>query len=74
LLLYLGAVQPGADPSRIKLSFDCTVDIETDAKGDLILRAAAGDIRRVKPGVNQEIDGTNKSVAVRYILVKADAK
>jgi hypothetical protein len=74
LLIGWGVVEPGPDPSRSKLTFEGTEDIKTDPNGELILRAAGGDFRLVKPGVYQEIHGTNKSVAVRYVLVKADAK
>lgn len=72
-LEYDLVVQPGADPNQIKLAFEGTEEIRTDEKGDLILKTAGGELRLVKPGVYQEINGIKQGVGVRYVLEKRDA-
>jgi len=41
-----------------------------DARGDLVIRTAAGDIRHRKPVAYQWIDGRRVDVAARYRLMK----
>lgn len=71
-LEYDLVVQPGADPNQIKLSFKGTEDLRTDTSGDLILRAGGGEVRLVKPGVYQNINGVKKGISVKYVLNKPD--
>ena len=68
-LEYDFVVAPGADPKTISLAFTGAERIEAENEGDLILRTAGGNIRLHRPVVYQEIDGTRKSIAVRYALL-----
>lgn len=39
-----------------------------DARGDLILRTAGGELRLRRPLVSQEANGARKPIAARYVL------
>ncbi|MGB7922397.1 MAG: SBBP repeat-containing protein [Pyrinomonadaceae bacterium] len=67
-LEYDFVVAPGVDPSGIRLAFEGAQTIETDAKGDLVLRTGAGELRQHKPVVYQEVDGARREVPSRYVL------
>jgi hypothetical protein len=61
-------VRPGADPSRIALSFQGADKVEVDAQGDLVLHTAAGAIRQRKPVIYQEVAGLRRDIAGGYLL------
>jgi hypothetical protein len=76
-LVYYGAqnqleydfiVQPGADPKQIRLAYSGAEQVELDAKGDLVLHAAGGEVRQHKPVVYQEIHGRRVPVSGDYVL------
>ena len=67
-LEYDFVVSPGADASVIQLSFDGIDELSIDARGDLLLETAAGEVRHRKPFVYQEIAGVIRRVGGRYAL------
>jgi hypothetical protein len=66
-LEYDFVVAPGANPKKIVLDFKGADKLQIDARGDLVLRAAGGDIRQHKPIVYQEIDGIRQEIAGGYV-------
>src|SRR5262249_51177478 len=61
-------VAPGADPKAILLALDGADSVTINARGDLILQTAGGELRLRKPVVYQDIDGTRTPVAGKYVL------
>ena len=53
-LEYDLVVAPGADPSRIRLSFAGADRLRLDEAGHLVLETPAGEVRQLKPHVYQE--------------------
>jgi uncharacterized protein (TIGR03437 family) len=76
LLLYGAAgrleydfiVAPGADPGRIRMAFEGAEELRLEASGDLIVRAAGGEIRQFKPVAYQEVAGVRKAIEGRYLV------
>jgi len=66
----------GADPNRIRLAVSARTSTagggqgatlaRLDARGDLVLRTAAGDVTQRTPVVYQEVAGQRRAVAARY--------
>jgi hypothetical protein len=67
-LEYDLVVHPGANPEVIGLSFEGVDKIEVDTNGDLLLKAAGGELRQRKPVVYQEADGGRQIIASNYLL------
>ena len=67
-LEYDFIVAPGADPRVIALSFDGHERLRVDARGDLVLHLAAGEVRFRKPVVYQEVNGVRTPVAGRFAI------
>lgn len=67
-LEYDFVVSPGADPNRIRLSYDGQRQLRIDSSGDLILSTSAGDLKQPKPHVYQVIDGRRIDVDTTYAL------
>src|SRR5262249_31008640 len=65
---YDFVVAPGADPGVITLAFEGPQTLDIDAQGDLVFQVAGGDLRLRRPLVYQEIDGSRRLVAARYVL------
>ncbi len=62
-------VAPGVDPKVIKFAFDSAQQLRLDARGDLLIATAAGELRLHKPTIYQETaDGTRQEIAGRYVL------
>jgi hypothetical protein len=59
-------VTPGADPGRIQLAFPATPNLRLDARGDLVLPGAGGDVVAKAPVAYQLAGGTRQAVSVRY--------
>jgi len=59
----------GADYKAIALEFDGAESIKIDAAGDLVIRAANGEVCQHKPIAYQELNGTRKPVACNYLLL-----
>jgi photosystem II stability/assembly factor-like uncharacterized protein len=69
-LEYDFIVAAGADPGRIRLSFEGAQSIRIDAQGDLVLSTPAGKIRQHKPTVYQEVSGYKREVSARYVALE----
>jgi hypothetical protein len=67
-LEYDFVVAPGADPHAIQLGFDGAAAVEIDPRGDLVLRTAAGDIRKPRPFIYQEDGGHRRTVDGGYMM------
>jgi len=66
-LEYDFVVAPGADPKKIVLGFKGADKLEIDARGELVLHSAGGDIRQHKPIIYQNIDGGRREIAGGYV-------
>jgi hypothetical protein len=67
-LEYDFILAPGADPGVIRLDFAGTEDKAIDARGDLVLGIAGGEVRQRRPLGYQDVAGARQEVAVRYAL------
>ena len=67
-LEYDFVVAPGADPHVIQLGFDGATGVEIDPHGDLVLRTAAGEIRKPRPLIYQEDGGHRRAVDGGYVV------
>ena len=72
-LEYDFVVAPGADPGAIKLAFAGATTVTTDARGDLLVATAGGDVRLKKPYVYQLVAGVKRPVAGGYVVRGGDA-
>jgi hypothetical protein len=66
-LEYDFVVAPGADPSRIRMTFAGATPA-VDASGDLVLPLGGHDIRFRKPVLYQDIDGVRQPVSGRFTI------
>ena len=62
-------VAPGANPGLIKLDFQGQTSISLDFQGDLVLHSALGDVLQDAPVVYQEVNGVQKSVTGKFVLL-----
>ena len=67
-LEYDFIVARGADPSRIKLSFEGATGIKIDGNGDLVLSTQSGDLLQHKPSVYQMTATGRSEVAASYVM------
>lgn len=67
-LEYDFVVAPHADSGAIRLAFKGAQQTLIDARGDLVLKTADGELRQRKPIVYQETNGAKQYVAGRYLL------
>lgn len=67
-LEYDFLLKPGADPSRIRVRFEGVQKLALEAGGDVRVETAAGPMTLRVPEVYQEIAGTRRRVAGRYVL------
>jgi uncharacterized repeat protein (TIGR01451 family) len=72
-LEYDFVVAPGADPGRIRLKFEGARKTRVEENGDLVVSADGGDVRQQKPFAYQEINGTVREVASRYVVDRRGA-
>ena len=63
-------VQPGADPSQIKLSYRGATSAAVNARGELEVSTAGGGFHDAAPISFQEVDGKQVEVATKYALTK----
>jgi len=59
--------RPG-DPRQIRMDFQGARGLSLDANGDLVIDTASGPMRQRRPSVYQEIAGSRRPVAGRYLL------
>jgi hypothetical protein len=67
-LKYRFLVQPGADPSRIRLAWRGAEAVSLNAAGQLEVSTPLGGFREDKPYVFQEVDGARVEVPAAYRL------
>jgi Bacterial Ig-like domain (group 3)/Beta-propeller repeat/Dockerin type I domain len=67
-LEYDFVVAPGANPNRIQLNFQGANSISLDAKGDLVLHTASGDVLQQAPVIYQIVHGARHTVSGRFVL------
>ncbi len=67
-LEYDFVVAPGRSPAAIRLAFEGTGPLSLDAAGDLVIPVADRAMRQRAPVVYQDVDGTRKQVAARFVL------
>ncbi len=70
-LEYDFIVAPGADPAQVRLSLEGARSARLDARGDLVLETAAGEVRQQRPLIYQERDGRREPVEGGYVLASA---
>ena len=61
-------VNPGADTSRIGLSFQGVDSVRTDNAGNLLLATSAGSVQLNKPIAYQSKNGARESVDAKFVL------
>lgn len=67
-------VKPGADPARIRLTYEGVGHLRLDSNGDLLLAAGSNELRQKRPVVYQPgLDGQRQEVQGSYQLT-ANAK
>ena len=64
-------VQPGADPSAIRLAYRGAKAVRIEADGSLVVETALGSIREKAPFAYQEIDGRRVEVSAAFRLEPA---
>lgn len=67
-LEYDFVVAPGADPRQIALRFDGARSLRIDSEGDLTVQLAGGEIIEHAPVIYQEVHGTRRAIAGRYVV------
>ncbi|HWF40342.1 MAG TPA: SBBP repeat-containing protein [Candidatus Acidoferrales bacterium] len=67
-LEYDFVVGAHANPAAVRIDFDGARRLRTDAKGDLVVGIAGGDVRLHKPVAYQEIAGKSHIVAANYVV------
>jgi Beta-propeller repeat len=68
-LEYEYQLAPGADPSQIRFAVQGAERLSIDAKGDLVLHTAIGDVLEHAPVIYQEIAGVQKRVSGQFVLL-----
>ncbi len=67
-LEYDFIVAPGADPAAIRFQVEGAGAATTDAAGNLVLHAGAGDVVEHAPVLYQEVAGVRQPVSGRFVL------
>ena len=68
LLKYTFLVQPGADPSQIKLAYRGASGVRINAAGQLEVSTPVEDFQEDKPYAYQEVEGQRREVEAAYIM------
>ncbi len=66
-------VKPGADPNKVKFSYDGIKDLKITEDGELEIALNEGEIIQKKPYIYQEIDGKKVEVEGRFKYLKSSA-
>jgi hypothetical protein len=67
-LEYDFALQPGADPSLIRLAFQGAAGLDIDSSGGLSIGLAHTHLLQPKPLIYQVVDGTRTPISGGYVL------
>src|SRR5205807_5110275 len=62
------AVEPGADPTAIRLAYDGARELRVDATGALVIATPTGDLRESAPVAYQLIDGRRVEVPCEFSI------
>jgi Beta-propeller repeat len=65
------SVAPGADSTAIRLHIDGAQEIRLD-HGNVLMLTGSGEIRLRPPLIYQDVDGTRKQIAGKYVLSARD--
>ncbi|MBD2775164.1 SBBP repeat-containing protein [Iningainema tapete] len=68
-LEYDWVVAAGADPRLIRLKITGADRLSVDKRGDLVLHIKSGEVRQHRPRIYQQINGQQKAVAGKYVLL-----
>ena len=60
---------PGADPHKIQFEVDGANRMRLDARGNLVFGTDSGEVRLLRPGIYQMVNGARVEVAGRYVLL-----
>ncbi|HEY3028278.1 MAG TPA: SBBP repeat-containing protein [Pyrinomonadaceae bacterium] len=71
-LEYDFVISPGANPERIRLSFEGADHVTLNEAGELVLTIKGGEIIQHAPVVYQEANGAKQTVAGHYALMSSD--
>jgi hypothetical protein len=63
-------LQPGAEPERIRLSFDGVDRMQVDAEGDLVLAIGEMEVKHKRPRIYQEMEGRRVNVGGAYVILE----
>ena len=69
-LEYDFILSPGGDPASIRLTYENAQSLRLDARGDLILETARGEIRQAPPEIYQVSAGARHRIAGGYRIVR----
>ncbi len=72
-LEYDFMVAPGADPKQIALDVEGAKTLKLDAKGNLVMGVAGGEVRLLKPVIYQEKNGERREIAGNYRFARTIA-
>lgn len=67
-LEYDFIVAPEINPKVISIVFDGVDNLKIDAKGNLLLRTAFGEIKQLKPIVYQEADNERHEISSNFVI------
>jgi hypothetical protein len=62
-------VNPGADPSSIRLSWQGLQSVQLDSRNNLLLRTAGGTVTQQAPVLYQELNGQRQPVSGQHTLL-----
>jgi hypothetical protein len=68
-LEYDYQLAPGADPSSIRFAVHGAESLSIDAKGNLVLHTAIGDVLEQAPVIYQQLAGTQQPVSGQFVLL-----
>ena len=71
-LEYDVILAPGADPRAVTVAVDGAEKLVLDRRGDLVLHTSVGPVRMARPVVYQNVEGSRRPVAGRFVLKGPD--
>lgn len=67
-LEYDFILAPGAEPSAIKMNLEGADHLKVNSLGDLVLSVSGGEVTLQKPVVYQQVNGSRRELAGKYLL------
>ncbi len=68
-LKYDFIVNPGADPSRIRIEYDGVNSLSVNTQGELVVSTKFGDVIERVPYAYQKIGGKRREIPCRYVIL-----